>query len=509
MSSILDFLVNEFQTGTSLVTGLVKVGQSVPTAMDTVSKVLATGVNDFIQLIQNIPNIVSQLPLAVVGLGHQLAVGTYSAFKEIGDALFSTAERIGSYLKKIADQFLITLTQYIVSFQQVFTTILNTLTGNIVPFIQDIINFFKSVYNALVQVYNEIRPFLTGVINFFSSLPAQLYNLASNTVTLVQQDMQDLVNIPIEVMKQEATRFGNAMPRILGYNVANQVIYRMMDGLWRSRTSLKGKVAGTIATPFLAGLLGLFTEEMFKAFYPDLQTQGVQKYRPNKTIQSLTPPQLPSITQSDIQPLTPSSYTTTPASPTPPSASLVSSTIYPFKVADAMSIGLGLTATEGGVQLSKGYTNLYSQILAETDSAVFHAIIYSELAPLQPNTLIESITPVISLESLLKILQQQENIQLQLYGSVEQAVLPPGVTLCVPQSVTSGSVSGETVTENISVQYASCLPPEGLEFDEINIVSFLGFPPYNQTDEISTNAYLGLPSPNQTDEIAVSYSVRT
>ena len=140
---------------------------------------------------------------------------------------------------------------------------------------------------------------------------------------------------------------------------------------------------------------------------------------------------------------------------------------------------------------------------------MFHAIIYSELAPLQANTLIESITPVISLESLLKILQQQENIQLQLYGSVEQAVLPPGVTLCVPQSVTSGSVSGETVTENISVQYASCLPPEGLEFDEINIVSFLGFPPYNQTDEISTNAYLGLPSPNQTDEIAVSYSVRT
>ena len=47
-----------------------------------------------------------------------------------------------------------------------------------------------------------------------------------------------------------------------------------------------------------------------------------------------------------------------------------------------MPIGLGLTATEGGVQLSTGYTNLYSQILAETNSAVFHAIIYSELAPL-------------------------------------------------------------------------------------------------------------------------------
>ena len=107
----------------------------------------------------------------------------------------------------------------------------------------------------------------------------------------------------------------------------------------------------------------------------------------------------------------------------------------------------------------------------------------------------------------MKILQQQENIQLQLYGSVEQAVLPPGVTLCVPQSVANGSVSGETVTENIGVQYASCLPPEGMEFDEINIVSFLGFPPYNQTDEISTSAYLGLPSPNQTDEITVSYSV--
>ena len=250
------------------------------------------------------------------------------------------------------------------------------------PFIQDIINFFKSVYNALVQVYNEIRPFLTGVINFFSSLPAQLYNFASNIVTLVQQDMQDLVNIPIEVMKQEATRFGNAMPRVLGYNVANQSIFRMIDGLWRSRTSFKSKVTGTIATPFLAGLLGLFTEQMFKIFYPDLQTQGVQKYTPNKAIQSVTPPQLPSITQSDIQPLTPSSYTTTPASATPPSASLVSSTIYPFKVSDAMSIGLGLTATEGGVQLSQGYINLYSQILAGTDSAVFHAIIYSELAPL-------------------------------------------------------------------------------------------------------------------------------
>jgi len=187
----------------------------------------------------------------------------------------------------------------------------------------------------------------------------------------------------------------------------------------------------------------------------------------------------------------------------------VSSTIYPFKVADAMSIGLGLTATEGGVQLSKGYINLYSQILAETDSAVFHAIIYSELAPLQANTLIESITPVISLESLLKILQQQENIQLQLYGSVEQAVLPPGVTLCVPQSATSGSVSGETVTENIGVQYASCLPPEELEFDEIDAIPLLGLPPVNQTDEISTNTYLGLPPVNQTDEIVVTYSVTT
>jgi len=84
----------------------------------------------------------------------------------------------------------------------------------------------------------------------------------------------------------------------------------------------------------------------------------------------------------------------------------------------------------------------------------------------------------------LKILQQQENIQLQLYGSVEQAVLPPGVTLCSPQSVANGSISGETVTENIGVQYASCLPPEGLEFDEINMIPFLGLPPTNHTDEI-------------------------
>ena len=109
----------------------------------------------------------------------------------------------------------------------------------------------------------------------------------------------------------------------------------------------------------------------------------------------------------------------------------------------------------------------------------------------------------------MKILQQQENIQLQLYGSVEQAVLPPGVTLCVPQSIASGSISGETVTENIGVQYASCLPPEGLEFDEINAISFLGLPPANQTDEISTNTYLGLPPVNQTDEIVVTYSVTT
>ena len=90
---------------------------------------------------------------------------------------------------------------------------------------------------------------------------------------------------------------------------------------------------------------------------------------------------------------------------------------------------------------------------------------------------------------------------------MEQAVLPPGVTLCVPQSVASGSISGETVTENIGVQYASCLPPEGMEFDEINMVPYIGFPPINQTDEISTNAYLGFPPINQTDEIAVTYSV--
>ena len=91
---------------------------------------------------------------------------------------------------------------------------------------------------------------------------------------------------------------------------------------------------------------------------------------------------------------------------------------------------------------------------------------------------------------------------------MEQAVLPPGVTLCAPQSVANGSISGETVTENIGVQYASCLPPEGLEFDEINMVPFLGFPPINQTNEISTNTYIGLPPVNQADEIAVSYSVR-
>ena len=187
------------------------------------------------------------------------------------------------------------------------------------------------------------------------------------------------------------------------------------------------------------------------------------------------------------RPLTPSSYTTTPASTTPPSASLVSSTIYPFKVADAIPISLGLTATQGGVQLSQGYTNLYSQILAETDSAVFHAIIYSELVPFQSRRLVESISPIISLESLIKVLQQQDNIQPQLYGAVEQALLPPGVTLCVPQSIASGNVSGETVTENINVQYASCLPPEGLNFDEINMTPYVGFPPINQTDEITVS----------------------
>ena len=80
---------------------------------------------------------------------------------------------------------------------------------------------------------------------------------------------------------------------------------------------------------------------------------------------------------------------------------------------------------------------------------------------------------------------------------------------CSPQSVASGSISGETVTENIGVQYTSCLPPEELEFDEINVISFLGVPPVNQTDEISINTYLGLPPVNQTDEITVSYSVTT
>jgi len=85
---------------------------------------------------------------------------------------------------------------------------------------------------------------------------------------------------------------------------------------------------------------------------------------------------------------------------------------------------------------------------------------------------------------------------------VEQAVLPPGVTICSPQPVVSGSISGETVTENIGVQYASCLPPEGMEFDEINATPFLGLPPVNQTDEISTDTYLGLPPVNQTDEIS-------
>ncbi len=98
----------------------------------------------------------------------------------------------------------------------------------------------------------------------------------------------------------------------------------------------------------------------------------------------------------------------------------------------------------------------------------------------------------VSLESLIQVLQQQDNVQPQLYGAVEQALLPPGVTLCVPQSVTSGSISGETVTESIAVQYASCLPPEGLNFDEINMTAFIGFPSINQTVEITVSYSLSV-----------------
>jgi len=495
-------LVNTF---TSALNTIASIPSAINDALRNIGTIFGSVVQFFLNLPQEITTIGGQLLYAIGMPIVHFANSIYQAIHGFGTFLYSGLERIATGFEKIGadivgffDNVKLVLLQVGFELMNTIKTALNNFYtwvqsgfNYIASVISNIFSYFVGTVSQLVSVFSETWNILTwylgNVVNF-----GQFFGNVYNTIA-------DLPAIPTNIVKQEVSRIGTALPRVLGYNAAVKTVFSGIEALLRSNTGTLGKMLGILFMPFLAGGIGQLVESVFSSFYPDVKTSSVQKYQIQKTLPSILPSPSPTKTLQVPQQTVPTAgVTLTQHELTQGTAepyNVHRGTVYPFLIQDVLQVPV-LQARVGGFELA-------SQVQALSDTLGININIIQAVVQLQSLSIQDILQPQVQFQSLVTTETPTDAVSASMSAQITYVVLPPAWGICPPPSPYPSYAYPAGTQDLINVAYNVCIPLTSGGFDRIQTgITAQGVPPSTTTDNIQTGITAqGVPPSTTTDNI--------